>query len=155
MPKPLTEDERTRIVNLLTEGKSYREIAQNIGRSHGAIGKIARSIGHRSGRTNLARARDAKSAFCAERRALAAARAQERLEELLEGMGADQPVIVQTPKGPVRLDVPPDARAQRDRASAAATLNRLVLDTDRHDNQAGIGMSQLEAFARSLFSGDG
>lgn len=151
MAKPLTDDERDRIVRLLGEGHSYANIAKQVGRSHGTIGRVAQSIGHQSGQTNLARAHEARSAFCAERRALAAARAQERLDEILEDFWGKRPVVLRDAEGgSYPASLAPDWKGVADMAKAAQTLARLVLDVDRHDNRQEEGMAAVDAWLRDV-----
>lgn len=135
MPRPLTDDERTRIVELLGEGLSHAAVAAQVGRAASTVGNIARSIGHRSGQTNLTRAHEARSAFCAERRAKAAALAQERLEELLIEVW-DAPVETVVPGTGGTVTVAPSPQDRHRISQAASALMRTVLDVDRHDNRA-------------------
>lgn len=145
MAPKLTDDERQRIVDLLPSGKSARAIADEVGRSVDTVSRIAREIGHSFGQTNLARAREARSGYCAERRAEIAALAAQRARELLEGFDERQPVVIGGMAPEVR-DLDLDARGQKDRAQAANLLTRTVLDIARLDEKAdhGRGPSLLE-----------
>lgn len=149
--KPLNDEERQRIAALLETGMSCTAIAKELGRSNDTISRVAKSVGHRFGQSSAARARDARSAYTAERRAVHAAQAQARIGLLLAGFDDPQPVVAWTPTGPQAVMAQPDARAQRDRASAIQTLQRTVLDIDRHDNRGD--SSEAAALIERLVSG--
>lgn len=139
MPPPISDEKRAKILALCEAGNSCRSIAKEVGVSHDTVSRIAATIGHVFGRTNLARAREARSAFCAEVRADAAAKAQERVMELLlERMGEDQQEVVKGGEdaGCV-VTRKANARDWRDWASAVSVLQRTVLDVDKHDNAGG------------------
>lgn len=89
MAKPVTDDERNAIVDALHAGRSARDIATEHGRSTDTISRIAKSIGWDFGRPNLTRAREAKSAYSAERRASLAARFTEVAERLLDDLDGE------------------------------------------------------------------
>jgi DNA-binding CsgD family transcriptional regulator len=153
MAKPLTTDERQQIEQLLAEGKSYREIAETVGRSHGTIGKIARTIGHHSGQTNLARAHEARSAYCAERRAVLAARFTEECERLLDELRAPYVAFNFGGKDNTYAEhelAEPDVQAKRLLIQAAREAMRTVLDIDRHDNRAEEGAAAVDDWLRSM-----
>lgn len=133
---PVTEDEREQIISMIRSGLSARAVARESGRSVDTVSRIARDISWTFGRTNLARARQARSAFCAERRAVAASLAQERAEELLVSFLEPQTVV--TGNGTV-VEVPVDARGVKDRAQAYQLLQRTVLDVSKHDVKADEG----------------
>lgn len=153
MAAPLTDDERQRIVALLGEGKSARAIADEVGRSTDTVSRIARAIGHDFGRTNLARAQDARSAYCAERRALIAARMTEECELLLDQL--HQPHLAYSFGGKDNtyeeheLSEPP-VDAKRALIQSARECVRTVLEIDRHDNKSE-GTSAFEAFLATVF----
>lgn len=88
MAKPVSPEERERIIAEFATGKSCREIADEFGRSADTISRIARSVGHEFGRTNLANARLANLAYGAERRANIRATTVESVERLLREMFA-------------------------------------------------------------------
>lgn len=135
MAKPLTDDERQRIITLIEAGKGCAEIAREVGRAVDTVSRIGKDIGHTFGRTNLARALEARSAYSAEARAASAARAQERLDEVLALMGERQQVAVGTREGVEVVSLKPDARAWKDWAQAVNMLQRTVLDVKRADDQ--------------------
>lgn len=153
MAKPLDDDERQRIVQLIESGKGCAETAKLVGRSPDTVSRIARSIGWTFGVTNLARAHEARSAYSQDRRAQIAARATERAEEMLEKMsgaylvfnfgGRDNTYEEHT------LDAPP-TEAQRAMAQTFRDLMRTVLDIDRHDNRADEGLSAVDEWLRGI-----
>lgn len=134
MAAKITDAERQHIVELIHSGKGCREIADEVGRSVDSISRIGQAIGWTFGQTNLVRAHEARSAYSAERRAAAAAKAQERLEEILDHFESPRPYLAIGRKGPEVVMIGPDARAVRDLAQAVNLLQRTVLDIDRHDN---------------------
>lgn len=120
-----------------------------MGRSPDTVSRIAKTIGHRFGRTNLASATTARSAYCAEVRAEhAAQKAQER-------MGCCSTSSTKEPlyslDGELIGRGRPDARSARDLASAVESLQRTVLMVDRHDNKGGVDPSALGAFLAGMF----
>lgn len=135
MAKPLTDDERQHIVTLIESGKPAREIAKTAGRSVDTVSRIAKDIGWTFGRTNLARACEARSAYCAQVRAEDAAEAQVKVRKILGLMGERQEVAVSTKDGVEVLTLKPDARAWKDWAQAVNLLQRTVLDIKRADDQ--------------------
>ncbi len=88
MAKPVSPDERERIVAEFGTGKSCKQIAREVGRSADTISRIAREEGHEFGRTNIANARRANLAYGAERRAAIRASTVENVERLLGQMFA-------------------------------------------------------------------
>lgn len=150
MAKPLDDDERARIVALIESGQTAKTIADETGRSTGTISNIAKSIGWRFGQSNLARAHEARSAYCAERRAGIASTATEHIERVLAEYFDKQQVIALTPDGTVVVDVKPDARALRDMASAVHTLTRTVIEIDRHDNRNDDGLAAVDEWLRGI-----
>lgn len=149
---PLTDDERQEILRLIETGKSAHDIAKEVGRSVDTVSRIAKSIGWTFGLSNMAQARASRSAYCAEARAEAAAKAQERLLEILDTFDTERPMVAVTKDGPEIVMVGPDARAVRDLASAVQTLQRTVLDIDKHDRPAAddAGKGLLERIAENL-----
>lgn len=157
MAAKLTDAEREQIIDLIRSGMPRNEIARAVGRSNSTVSKIAREIGHNfldhvdaSSKTRLTRAHEARSSFCAEARASAAAVAQDRLREILDEFTDDRVMIIPTTYGVERIMAPPDARSIRDLASAAHTLQRLVIDIDRHDNKADDGLAAVDQWLRGL-----
>lgn len=139
MANPLTPDERTQIADMLKAGHSYTHIANTVGRSRGTVGNIARSIGHTAGKTNLSRAHEARSAYCAERRALLASRLTEEAEKLLDQL--HQPHVAYNFGGKDNTYVEhemsePGVLEKHKLVQAAREALRTVLDIDRHDNRA-------------------
>lgn len=151
MAAPLSDDEKDQIIRLLGEGLSYADIARTTGRSHGTVGRVAQSIGHRSGQTNLTRAHEARSAFCAERRAQAAATAQETVDRLLAEFFDSRPVVAKDGEGMVvTLTLPPDWKGLADMAKAVNLLQRTVIDVDRHDRKDDEGLAAVDAWLRDV-----
>lgn len=155
MAKPVTPDERAHIVDLLHEGHTCGHIAKTVHRSNDTISRIAAAEGHRFGESNLARAHEARSAYAAEARGEVASAALERARQLLAEYEATQPVVSGTADGPVVVEVKLDARGQKDRAQAASTLMRTVLDIDRHDNAGGRDVSAMDQWLQAMTGGDG
>jgi hypothetical protein len=151
MAKPVTDDERAEIVTLIESGKSARAIAKQVERSTSTISAIAKEIGWTFGQTNAAQAREARSNYCAQARADAANKAQDRLMEILENFDAPRPYLAIGKGGePHVVMIGPDARAVRDLASAVHTLQKTVLDIDRHDNRAEEGLAAVDQWLRGL-----
>lgn len=153
MAKPLTDTERERIADLCRQGKTCTAIAREVGRSPDTISRIARQIGHRFGHTNAARAREARSAYSAERRAELAARFTEEAERLLDQM--HQPHLAFNFGGKdndynERTLPEPPVEAKRMLMQAAREAIRTVLDIDRHDNRADHGASVVDDWLRSV-----
>lgn len=153
MAAKLTDDERAEIVRLIESGKPCRDIAKQVGRSADTISRIARSIGWTFGRPNLARAREAQSAYSAERRAELAAKATERAQEMLAKMDGRYLVFNFGGKDNTyeehELEEPP-VDALRAMAQTFRDLMRTVLDIDRHDNRADEGMAAVDQWLRDM-----
>ena len=149
MAKPLTDDERARIVDLLGQGHSANQIAKQVGRSVDTISRIAKTIGHQFGQTNLAHAHEARSAYSAERRATIAARLTEEAEKLLDEMhgkykvhnfgGKDNTFNEKT------LDEPP-TEAKFTMVRAVGQAMKTVLEIDKHDNRDSENLSGFDAW---------
>lgn len=154
MAKPVTPDERARIVDLLHEGHTCGHIAKTVHRSNDTISRIAAAEGHRFGESNLARAHEARSAYAAEARGEVASAALERARQLLAEFEAAQPVVTGSADGPMVVRVELDARGQKDRAQAMSTLMRTVLDIDRHDNAGGRDVSAMDQWLAAM-TGEG
>lgn len=159
-PTPITETERQEIISLLQTGMTRNAIAKQAKRSPSTITRIAQSVGHdflqavdEKTQSSLTRAHEARSAFSAERRALAASKAQERLEEILNGFGESRVRVVNTPQGVQTIETLPDERGIEALARAAETLNKLILNTDRHDNKADDGAAAVDDWLRSIAGG--
>ncbi len=139
MAKPLTDQERQAIADLIRTGKSRNEVAALCGRSPDTVSRIATDIEWTFGQTNVARAHEARSAYAKERRAELAAGAMERAQELITGFEAEQAHV--TSMGEV-VSAPLDAKGQKDRAQAVQLLTRTVLDIARHDSAADEGKAR-------------
>lgn len=153
MAQPVTDDERAEIIALIQSGQSCKAVAKTVGRSPDTISRIARSIGWTFGRTNLERARETRSAYCAERRAEIAATATEKAERLLAEM--EEPFVAFNFGGKDNtynehhLDRPP-TDAVRAMVQSFRDLMRTVIDIDRHDNQAEDGISAVDQWLRGI-----
>lgn len=151
MAKPVTPDERARIIELLHEGHTCGHIAKTVHRSNDTISRIAAAEGHRFGESNLARAHEARSSYAAEARGEVASAALERARQLLADFEERQPVVSGS-GAVVRVEL--DARGQKDRAQAMSTLMRTVLDIDRHDNAGGRDVSAMDQWLAAM-TGEG
>jgi IS30 family transposase len=140
MPKPVTDDERRRILDHLATGASCNATAKKFHRSPDTISRIAKKAGHSFGHTNLARAHEARKSYGAEQRASTAARMHEEADRLLDQL--HRPHLVWSFGGRdneynERLHDEPDVAAKYTMIRAAREAMRTVLDIDRHDNRQG------------------
>lgn len=156
MAPKLSEAERAEIITLIESGKSCNDVAKTVGRSSDTVSRIAREIGWTFGRTNLASAREARSAYSAEKRAEIAASMTEHAERILRQLvephtafnfgGKDNDYNERT------FDLPP-ADAAFTIARTARELVRTVLDIDRHDNRGDTVGSAFDAFLEHMMGG--
>lgn len=157
MAKPLTEAERQHIIDLCHAGQSRNDIARAVGRSPDSISRVAHTIGHRFGQTNLARAHEARRAYGAEARAETARRFHERANELLEQMDGEYLVFSfggrDNTYNEQRLSEPP-VEAKRQLIQAAAQAMRTVLEVDKHDNAGGGDVSAVDQWLAAMTGGD-
>lgn len=86
MGKKLSEAQRQEIIDLLPSGKSCNQIAKDTGRGKTTVHRIARDVGHKWGQSNLERAREARKWYCAESRAMIAARLEDEANQLLDDL---------------------------------------------------------------------
>jgi hypothetical protein len=126
------------------------EIARTLGRSTSSVSNVAREIGHDFGQINATRAHEARAAYGAERRALIAAKAAAKAEELIDDFDAEQPVNV---PGSGLVQSKLDAAGQRNRAQAAQLLVRTALDIDRHDRRDDEGLAAVDRWLRDVVGG--
>lgn len=150
MAKPVSDQERARIVEALSTGKSCNAIAKEFHRSPSTISTIATAEGHRFGHSNLARAHEARSNYCAEVRGEVGRAAVELAKRLLAEFDEVQPVVSGSADGPVVVRVELDARGQKDRAQAMSTLVRTVLDIDKHDNAGDQDAAAVDAWLAAM-----
>jgi hypothetical protein len=149
----LTDDERHEIIRLIDQGKSRNDIAAATGRSRGTITNVAATIGHTFGQSALTHAHEARSSYCAERRAELAGKATERAHELLERMSGRFLVFNFGGRDNTyeehELEEPP-VEAQRAMAQAFRDLMRTVIDIDRHDNRHDEGLAAVDQWLRDM-----
>jgi hypothetical protein len=151
--KRLTDAERAQIIDLLGQGHGCVEIAKQVNRAPDTVSKIAQSIGHSFGDTNLAHAHEARSAYSAERRASIAAKFTDVCERLLDELegeflvfnfgGRDNTYEEHT------LDQPP-VEAKRQLIQAAREAMRTVLEIDKHDNRNDEGLAAVDSWLRDI-----
>lgn len=153
MAARVTDDERTRIIELCQQGETCRNIARIVGRSSTTISTIARNAGHKFGQTNAARAREARSSYTAERRALQASRIADEIDRLLTDMRSPATAFnfggSDNTYNEVVLPEPTNAD-KRALMQAVRDAMRTVLDIDRHDNKADQGASDVDRYLRDL-----
>lgn len=153
MAKPLTNTERQAIIDALNAGTPYAQIVKTTGRGKSTISRIAKEIGHQAGRSNLVRAQESRSAYCAERRAEIAGRLTERVEEIIERMEGEFLVYnfggSDNTYAEHKLDDPP-VEALRAMGQTIRDLLRTVLDIDRHDNRADEGAAAVDQWLREI-----
>lgn len=153
MPAPISDNERQRIIQLLNDGHSYATIANQTSRGTSTISRIAQSIGHQAGQTNVARAHEARSAYSAERRAAIAAKATEEAERLLKELH-DQHLVFnfggRDNDYNEHLLAEPPVDAKRAMVQSFRELMRTVLDIDRHDNKADEGLAAVDQWLRDI-----
>jgi hypothetical protein len=147
--KPLTDDQRQEVIDLLPTGKSCNEIARLTGRGTSTVSRIARDVGHEWAQTNTERAREARSGYCAERRAAIAARLVDEANLLLDQLHQPHTAFNFGGKDNTyeehELEEPP-IEGKRALVSATRDAMRTVLDIARLDEKAdtGRGRSLLE-----------
>lgn len=157
MTSPVTDEECAQIAALLKEGKSYAAITEATGRGRSTISRIAKEIGHVAGQSNAARAREARSAYSAERRAAIAAKATEEAELLLAQLHEPHKVYNfggrdNTYNEEMHDEPPVDAK--RAMVQSFRELMRTVLDIDRHDNKAEDGLAAVDQWLRDITGAD-
>lgn len=153
MAAPVTDDERAQIIALIESGASCQAVAEQAGRSPDTISRIAKSIGWTFGHTNAARAREARSAYSAEKRAELAARITEEVERLLDDLRKPHLAFNFGGKDNTyeehQLDEPP-VEAKRALMQTIRDGLRTVIDIDRHDNRAEDGLAAVDQWLRGL-----
>jgi len=149
----LTDDERQAIVDLLPSGRSCRSIAQEVGHSTSTVATLARSSGHVFGRANLARAREAQSAYGAEWRADFAKRLSAKCDDLLGDM--DGAYLVYSFGGKDneynehQLDSPTTEAKERLVKSIRLAV-QTILDIARHDSDGGMGLPAVDEWLATV-----
>lgn len=152
MAKPLTDQEKERIADLLQQGHSRADIAKQTGRGVGSIDRIAKAIGWKSDQSIASRTRvaqEARSAYTAERRALIAARLTEESELLLDELHGPYKVHNFGGKdntfNEATLDQP-TTDAKHTIVRAVGQAMKTVLDIDKHDNRDSENLSGFDAW---------
>lgn len=168
MAKPVSPEERERIIAAFATGKSCNQIAKEFGRSSNTISRIARSVGHQFAQVNVARAREINRRYGAEWRAMMRERLAAEAERLLADLR--RPTLVYSFGGKDNRysehTIPePDARMKRDLMQAANIAVRTILEFDKTDatiHDTGV-LDQwfaaidrnAEAYAAEQAAGDG
>lgn len=144
MAKPVSDEERQRIIEAFPTGKSCRQIARELGRSTTTISTIAKSVGHEFGQINAERARAINQRYGAEWRAEMRQRLADEAMRLLDDMR--KPALVFSFGGrdntynEHELEEP-DFRSKRDLMQAVSTALRSIRDLDATDSTTGnLGM---------------
>lgn len=153
MAAKLTDDEKAHILELCRQGETCTQIARITGRSATTISNIAKANGHRFGHTNAARAREARSGYTAERRALQAARLADEIDRLLTDMRSPAKAFNFGGSDNIYNEVvlpEPTNADKRALMQAVRDAMRTVLDIDRHDNKADQGASDVDRYLRDL-----
>lgn len=159
----IPDDERQRIADLIRTGQHSRnEIAKITGRGVATITRIGNDIGwdwlsacDERTQSTLARAHDARSAFCAERRAAIAARLTEESELLLDELHGEHLVFNFGGKDNTYeehvLSEPP-TEVKRALVSTVREAMRTVIEIDRHDSVVDEGKAKglLERIVEGL-----
>lgn len=160
MAAPLSDEQRQQVIDLINAGHSRNQVAKRSGRGTSTVTRIAAELGHdwlaqSDARTqaSLTRAHAASSAYSAEHRATSAARNQELIRQIQDRFFDDQEraLTVGTGEGTSsvkKFSLAVDQRAMADAAKAIHTLQRTVLDIDRHDNRADQGASDVDDWLR-------
>lgn len=149
MAKRLTDKEKQRIRELCEAGESCNDIAKMLKRSSDSISRVAKEIGHRFGHSNLARAHESRTAYCAERRASIAAKFQEVAEKLLDEIEGEYLVYNFGGRDNTyeeHLLPSPPVEAKRQLVQAAREAIRTVIDIDKHDNRDAENTSEVAAW---------
>jgi hypothetical protein len=155
MPRPVTDEERSEIIEAVRGGMTRNAVARQFERSPATISKIAAAAGLDFDRSRTAAATKAKQADNRARRATITTQMLDDIEKLQTQMFA--PTTVYNFGGRDNTfetaDIPePSFRDKRDITAAISNLMGRVLDTERIDQpQAGHGaLEQLvEAIGRA------
>ena len=140
MAKPVSAEERERIIEAFATGKSCNTIAREFGRSSNTISRIARDVNHQFAQVNTIRAREINQRYGAEWRANMRQRLADEAHRLLDDMrkpslvysfgGRDNTYAEHT------LDEP-DTKSKHDLMRAATTALRAIRDLDATDSTTG------------------
>lgn len=140
MAKPVSAEERERIIEAFATGKSCRQIAREFGRSTTTISTIAKSVGHEFGQINTERARAINQKYGAEWRADMRQRLADEAGRLLDDMR--KPSLVFNFGGKENsynehIIEEPDFRSKRDLMQAVSTALKSIRDLDATDSTTG------------------
>lgn len=134
MAKPVSSEERERIIAAFATGKSCRQIAREFGRSTGTISAIAADVGHEFGRSNVARAVEINRRYGAEWRAQARQKLADAFDELMADL--KKPLLVYSFGGRDNTYnehqlKKPDPTAKKHLIQAASTAMRTITEMDK------------------------
>lgn len=140
MAKPVSAEERERIIEAFATGKSCRQIAKQFGRSPNTISSIARDVGHEFGHTNVLRAHEINRRYGAEWRADMRQRLADEAGRLLDDMR--KPALVYSFGGRDNTYAEhtleqPDTKSKHELMRAATTALRAIRDLDATDSTTG------------------
>lgn len=136
MAKPVSQEERERIIAAFATGKSCRQIAREFGRSTGTISAIAAETGHEFGRSNVLRAVEINRRYGAEWRANAKQRMAEAFDDFMDDLKRPTLVYAFGGKDNVYNEhtlEKPDAKTKRDIINSAAVAYRTIEAMDKAD----------------------
>lgn len=134
MAKPVSHEERERIIAAFATGKSCRQIAKQFGRATGTISAIAAETGHEFGRSNVLRAVEINQRYGAEWRATAKQRMAEAFDDFMDDL--KRPTLVYSFGGRDNVYnehtlAKPDAKTKRDIINSAAVAYRTIEAMDK------------------------
>lgn len=140
MAKPVSADERQRIIEAFATGKSCRQIAREFGRSTTTISHIAKGIDHEFGQINALRAREINQKYGAEWRADVRQQLADEVGRLLADMR--KPTLVYSFGGRDNTYAEhelaePDSRQKHELVRATSTALRAIRDLDATDSTTG------------------
>lgn len=143
MPSPVTEGERTRIIEAIRGGMTRNDAARNFERSPATISRVAKAAGLSFDRTKTAAATKAKQADNRERRAQIMVQMLDDIEKLQSQLFAPTKSFNFGGRDNTYNEVTLDEPTFRDKRDITVSISNLmgrVLDTERIDQpQAGQG----------------
>jgi hypothetical protein len=164
MAQPLTDDERTRIIDLARQGVARNEIARQVGRSVGTVTRTAHAAGCTFDRSAT---KIATAALVADAKALRAQlRVQllddaRRLREQLWESAVERKAMTVSRGGGVSaveiidlyLDQPTFADKQRIMTAAAIAIDKSIA-LERHDDTGDAEVSDVDLWAANMLGED-